>query len=504
MKSKAYLEEIRGAEGLKRAVLKRIEVAGGVATFHLATDVKFGDADIAHAKAVSARYTPAGLKTEVKVLKAVPDSEGIRRALLDILKTCFPAVAAFISPEDIKVTIEEGGGHFIIGIGETERGVATDTVTDKLCRELMLKFCGVWYGGFERVEKERGEIEEEELPPAERVAAPRYFRIEEVVEIDGGAPKHALYIADLDKEAQGVTVCGVIAYVEEKVTKSEKPFFSFTLSDGTAQLRFNYFTKKATLEKIRSLKSGDSICVTGDNEIFNGGLSFRAKQINFGRAPLNFTPEARPSRSVPAKYKTVFPSPASDFVQGMLFEQSVTPEALKKKDFVVFDLETTGLNNSPTSGAMDRIIEVGAVKIRDGQISEKFSSFVACPVKLSAEIVSLTGITDDMLIGAPDIKDVIADFYKFAAGSILVGHNVQFDYKFIRYYGEKEGYLFEQKQYDTVSFAQEQLRLSNYKLNTVADHFGFTFNHHRAYDDAFVTAKIFIELVKLKNGLPRG
>ena len=111
--------------------------------------------------------------------------------------------------------------------------------------------------------------------------------------------------------------------------------------------------------------------------------------------------------------------------------------------------------------------------------------------------------TDDMLRGAPDIKDVVADFYKFAHGSILVGHNVQFDWKFIRYYGEKEGFLFDQRQYDTIAFAQELLRLSNYKLNTVADHFGFTFNHHRAYDDAFVTAKIFKELVRIKGGLPR-
>ena len=218
---------------------------------------------------------------------------------------------------------------------------------------------------------------------------------------------------------------------------------------------------------------------------------------------MNFVPEARPSRPVPPKYKTVFPAPASDFVQGGLFEDLSTPEVLKGREFVVFDLETTGLNNTPSSGGMDRIIEIGAVKIRNGQICEKFSSFVACPVKLPAEIIDLTGISDDMLLGAPDIKDVIADFFKFAAGSTLVGHNVQFDYKFVRYYGEKEGYVFNQKQYDTVTFSQEMLRLSNYKLNTVAEHFGFTFNHHRAYDDAFVTAKIFLALVKQKNGLPR-
>ncbi len=152
---------------------------------------------------------------------------------------------------------------------------------------------------------------------------------------------------------------------------------------------------------------------------------------------------------------------------------------------------------------MDRIIEVGGVKIENGSICEKFSTFVACPVKLSEEIIGLTGITDDMLAGAPEIKDVIADFYKFCYGSVLVAHNASFDCKFIRYYGEKEGYIFDMRQIDTVAFAQETLRLSNYKLNTVADHFGFTFNHHRAFDDAFVTAKIFTELVKIKGGLPR-
>lgn len=107
-----------------------------------------------------------------------------------------------------------------------------------------------------------------------------------------------------------------------------------------------------------------------------------------------------------------------------------------------------------------------------------------------------------MLVGAPPVETVMADFYKFTEGCALVGHNVQFDYKFIRYYGEQEGYLFDAKTFDTVALSQQLLRLSNYKLNTVADHFGFTFRHHRAFDDAFVTAKIFLELVKL-GGIPK-
>jgi hypothetical protein len=101
------------------------------------------------------------------------------------------------------------------------------------------------------------------------------------------------------------------------------------------------------------------------------------------------------------------------------------------------------------------------------------------------------------------VEKVLADFYKFTDGAILVGHNVTFDYRFVKYYGEQCGYMFDKKQYDTLTLAQEVLRgqLANYKLNTVADYYGFTFNHHRAFDDACVTAKVFIELVKAKGKL---
>ena len=199
----------------------------------------------------------------------------------------------------------------------------------------------------------------------------------------------------------------------------------------------------------------------------------------------------------------VAPEHFTDYNQLNLFEQGALPDDLVRNTFVVFDLETTGLNTSPASGRMDAITEIGAVKIIGGEIREQFSTLVNPERKLEADVVKLTGITDDMVKDAPKIAEVIPDFYKFCDGCLLVAHNAPFDSKFIRYYGEAEGYMFEQKVYDTVSIAQSFLYLNNYKLNTLADHYGVVFRHHRASDDALATAKIFIEMIKAKKCLPK-
>ena len=284
MKSKQYLEEIRGSAGLVRAVLRKIEVKGKTVTFFLVTDVAYSPEDIAYARGVSAKYVPAGFTAEVKVIKSVPDEAGVRRAVADILKTRFPGVAAFVDPEDIAVAIDGAGGRFFVNVGELERDRMTgDGVLDAVSEELARRFCGTWFGEVNFVSKERGEIEYDAPPEAEYVAAPRFFPVEKYEPIDGAAPRQAIYIADLTKELTNVTVCGTIAYIEERATKAGKPYFSFTVTDASGQLRCSYFSKKATVEKVRALKQGDSVCLTGDNELFNGTLSFRAESGDCGR-----------------------------------------------------------------------------------------------------------------------------------------------------------------------------------------------------------------------------
>jgi DNA polymerase III epsilon subunit family exonuclease len=319
-------------------------------------------------------------------------------------------------------------------------------------------------------------------------------------------------MADMQNEDEGFSVCGTVTYIEEiKYTRHnektgedvEKTRFSISLTDGTGNVRTTYFPKKATLEKVREIKQGDKIVLTGSNEEYNGSKSFKAAKINYGEPPEGFTPVARKGKPVPKFYHTVFPQPYSDVAQAGLFEDTSKPDDLKNNVFVCFDIETTGLNNNPAMGKMDKIIELGAVKLVGGEIVEKFSSFIACSERLSKEIINLTGIVDADLVGAPEVDKVLADFFKFTDGAILVGHNVGFDYRFVSYYGEQHGYMFDKKQYDTLTLAQQVLRgkLPNYKLNSVAEYYGFDFNHHRAYEDAHVTAKVFIELVKAKGKL---
>ena len=501
MKSREFLEEIRRADGLSRAILKDVVVEGNSVTFRLITDKTYSEEDVKYASRVSQKYVPAGFTGSASVMKSVPDEAAVVRFIREYLAGKYPVASAFLEEGDVRAEAGAGGGSFIIALGKDEASRLTaEEVIDGLSRELALRFCGVWSG--EITLRERAQyVPKQTEEPIEYVLTSRFFPIVDYIGVDGAKPEKAIYIADLKSEAENITVCGSVQYVEERVNKKGKPFFSFVLNDGTGQQRALYFSKKATIEKVRKIKQGDVICLTGNNEIFNGGLSFTAHKLDFGRPPKDFVPKERPSLPVPTRYKKVVPLSITDYEQSDMFGKVALPLELCERDFVVFDLETTGLNNTAVGGTMDRIIEIGAVRIHEGKISEKFSSFVACPVKISDEITKITGIDASMLVGAPEVGDVMADFYKFCDGAALVAHNTQFDIKFVSHYAGIEGYRFDHDLYDTLPFAQRVLSLSNYKLNTIADYFGFKFNHHRAFDDAFVTAKIFIELARLNKGL---
>ena len=525
-RTEEYLAKIRELNGLKRAILRGVTISkkNMTAEFSLVTDLAYTDAEAERARTISAAFLPQAFTAKVSIVKRVPDEQILKRCIYKYVSENFPAAAAFMKEDDILIELLTVGAHFYFCIASGDQSLfSASKILDSVSAYLKTLFCGAFYGDVKIIDRQRDEAEVEALlnerpeeTEEEFIPETRYFPIEDFKKLDGvdEIPKQAVYIADHSGVGGVFSVCGTIQFFEEKKYVKhnektgedvEKSRFSVSISDGTGNLRTTYFPKKATVEKILELKQGDSIVLTGENEEFNGNLSFKASKINYGRPPEGFTPVPQKSRPVPKFYKAVHPEPYKEYSQAGLFDDLSKPQAVKNDVFVVFDLETTGLIHQPSMGKIDKIIEIGAVKIVNGELTEKFSSFVACKDKLPEKIVELTGIHDEDLVGAPPVEEVIADFFKFANGAYLVGHNVTFDYDFIKYYGKENQFAFENYAFDTVTIAQEVLRgeVPNYKLNTIADYYGFSFNHHRAFDDSCVTAKIFIELIKRRGSLPK-
>ncbi len=161
--------------------------------------------------------------------------------------------------------------------------------------------------------------------------------------------------------------------------------------------------------------------------------------------------------------------------------------------YVVFDIETTGFSSSK-----NRIIEIGAVKIKDGAIIDRYSTFVNPDVPIPFEIEKLTGINDNMVLPYPRIGEILPQFLEFCADAVLVAHNASFDVSFIAYNASKLGLDFDPTVIDTVALARLLLpNLNRYKLDTVAKALNISLeNHHRAVDDAGCTALIFTAFVK--------
>jgi DNA polymerase III epsilon subunit family exonuclease len=201
-------------------------------------------------------------------------------------------------------------------------------------------------------------------------------------------------------------------------------------------------------------------------------------------------------------YEALFPagmnapaeSAASDTFALRRLVHYAPPPGLDLNDtpLVIFDTETTGLDSD-----LDQIIEFGALKIQNGKVLDEFWSFVSTNIELSQNIVNLTKITQDMLVGAPDISKVLPDFLEFIKGSIIVAHNADFDMSMLKAAAERLGYEINWPAFCTVKLARKVLPgLPNYKLDTLAEHFGLTFeSRHRAVGDVKVLNGVLHEIL---------
>lgn len=162
--------------------------------------------------------------------------------------------------------------------------------------------------------------------------------------------------------------------------------------------------------------------------------------------------------------------------------------------YVVYDVETTGL-----SVTNNKIIEIAGVKMKDGQIIDKYHSFVDPHEKIPYHISQLTNITDDMVKGAPELDEVMRQFHEFAGDAVLVAHNAAFDMGFIQYASVQTGLpKFDNPVLDTLELARYLYpQMKNHRLNTLADKFKVPLeSHHRAIDDAEALGHILTAMLK--------
>ena len=297
----------------------------------------------------------------------------------------------------------------------------------------------------------------------------------------------------------------ILEEINEKSEEKEhvgyqRKLYKFTLEDFTGGVGCVFFSNKENQAKLEKLETGSEIIVKGalEEDKYAGGVSMKVKQIAYCKLPETFE-EYIVYRQEKPFYEFVEPEKVVMYEQNDLtsfMEEEKVPKHLQNKTYVCYDFETTGLHYEQG----DKIIEIGAVKIENGRITEKFMTYVDPEKPIPAESSAISGIVDSDVQGAPIDNEALQDFYKFTRGAILTGYNIlNFDNVFLRGQGKACRFNFDNDCEDVFHYAQKYVRgAKNYKLGTIAAKLGVTLdNAHRAVFDAMATAEVFIKICKL-------
>lgn len=447
-------------------------------------------------------YLPASLSNvSVDITKIVTVEEFVKTAVVKFLKDKHHIACAGIEEKDVSVklgnpvlvnlSLETTVYEFFIGRG----------IGDEVKEKLETLFVDDFF--VDATDAGRAAVNAEKLRyiPTEREreqVVRRTLKVDEVARLfDDDATDTATYIADSGDLLGPVYLAGVITNITERMTKTDKPYYLIEFNDRTGSVSGTVFPTKDKLPKIKKLAVGSEIIINGEFQMRGEYRNLRINAINLCSFPKNFVPKERPKKPVPSEYSLIKPQKMVIENQTNFLEDKSAPECFKGRTFVVFDFETTGTDLD------DKITEVGAVKMVDGKVVSYFSSLINPGKHIPNEVQSLTGITDEMVSSAPPFEDVCADFYKYCYGATLVAHNIEFDSRFLKKQSKPLDYIYDNPMMDTLAIAREVVYgVANYKLNTLCDKFEIPLVHHRAYNDAYATAQLFIEIIRLKGSLP--
>ncbi len=312
------------------------------------------------------------------------------------------------------------------------------------------------------------------------------------------------YICDIKHPTENVVLCGKISGIQHKEFKNKKynpddpnsrepetkPMFRCIIDDTTAKIECVCFPRLSDVDALKTLNDGEEVICLGNVSVstYNGALSYTLDGIF--RCSICFDSIQKvQNKPCPTKYTKVFPEPYTKMSQDSLFEEKAsTPEFLKDKTFVVFDFEATDkfINTAEP-------IELAAVKMVNGKITEVFQTFAKPSQPISEFITNLTSITNDMVKSSPKFEEILPDFFRFTRDAILVGHNISgYDFPLLEKYAREEGYNFDNDMFDTLLVAREKLNeFKKFDLETLSKNLNISHeNAHRAIADVYATAEL--------------
>ena len=310
------------------------------------------------------------------------------------------------------------------------------------------------------------------------------------------------YIKNVKGKKTSVIIGGIIENFKERsftVKKGkhlgeQKAFFTFDINDGE-KIEFVVFSTKASYDNLSKLEDGLYVYGLGDVEYNKyGNLSYKVKDLYLAR-PINLGEwEKQSSLDVNEIKSVVNVEKMPSLIQDSLFGKVKTyDDNITNKTIVVYDLETTGLDTNSCE-----IIEIGAVKIVNGVVCEKFETLVKPKNPIPKDATQINHITDQMVSNAPDVSLVLVDFYKFTEGAVLAGHNIiGFDNKVLFRIADSIGLHFNNEILDTLILSRRKVFLPHYNLSALSKFYKVPLEEaHRAWNDAYANALVLLEMCR--------
>lgn len=436
--------------------------------------------------------------------KASTDAERVKTETLYFFKNDRKLLAPKIADRDIEVEVSPDRYISVkINVSEATYGFCRD---NRVAEALKEKLDTIFMEDSE-VEFKVTKVDPIIAPPdyTDTNTVIRHVHYTEPVKLYGNITIEARYISDileLKKDVAKVCITGQITSLKERSKKADpsSKFYLFRLDDKSGIIDVKFFPKNETsIGAAQMLEEGQHVVVEGPLRYDSYSECFAVTVFSIAKINVDYNSQenAKKYKSPPANYSVVNPT---EYVETESYNVSIydTPadekpaEFLMGKTFVVFDTETTGLTLNS-----DEVIEIGAVKIVDGKLTEQFSTFVK-PINntISEKITELTHISNDDVKDAPTFDEIAGDFSKFTEGAILVAYNANFDIGMMKPLMRHADYDLPNEVIDALKVAQDSLsNLKNYKLGTVADALEVSLEGaHRAVNDAIATAKVFRKL----------